>query len=168
MDAGITDGRCHYFRLVRNHHGANIVAAGRNRRTGLTLPGNSLLVAHRNCDSVAHGPCATEFTPLKFEFCGAPARAPQKSPNLWRTANHAPQNLFFSFKKKCGHRELPCAAGHERGPVPRALLAAGDAHPEVEQAAGGGGVEGLERKLAERWGKTVCARAAIEIYSKSK
>ena len=26
-----------------------------------------------------------------------------------------------------------------------------------------GGVEGFERKLAGKWGKTVCARAAIEI-----
>ena len=36
VDAGKTGGRCHYSGLVRSHHGANIVAAGKQRRTGLT------------------------------------------------------------------------------------------------------------------------------------
>ena len=35
VDAGKTYGRCLYFGLVRNNHGANIVAAGSKTRTGL-------------------------------------------------------------------------------------------------------------------------------------
>ena len=44
-----------------------------------SLLGKRHSVAHPLCLSVAHGGCATELSPQKCEFCGAPPGAPQKS-----------------------------------------------------------------------------------------
>ena len=55
-----------------------------------SLLGNMLLVAHENRYSVAHMTCATEDTPLKWNFCGACSYAPQKSGYQWRIHLYAP------------------------------------------------------------------------------
>ena len=78
----------------------------------VALSQKSLFVAHQIWVSVAHGPCATEFTPLKWQFCGAPAHAPQKSAFCGASIPVRHRNLFFVA------HSLPCATGFCGAPNP--------------------------------------------------
>ena len=55
--------------------------------------------------SVAHGRCATEFSPQKYYFCGAPCRVPQKVENSVAHFQNAPQKYC-----SCATENIsPCA-----------------------------------------------------------